>query len=326
MLLLAASLGLLALVGCAVVWRTEARADRIVALLYHRLVSEAEFASFPTLARNFTIPEPRFREHLAALRRAGYAPVSLDQVLDALELGKALPPKPVLITFDDGCESVFSRALPALVAAGFPGALFVTTDADAWIFRGGPDAQRRVSEAEIRALDASGIAIGSHAKTHDPLQTMSAAEIEHELGDSKRWLEGVLGKPVRYFAVPLNWYGDKVRAAAQKLGYRAVCTSDTGTLHPGSDPFHLRRLNVEGWMTAADLHAMLTPSAILQRRVIAFAKRFPARLIGPRLWLPFRRWLFASPIGPLLTLRNLRRILLVGSAALAALLLALLAR
>jgi peptidoglycan/xylan/chitin deacetylase (PgdA/CDA1 family) len=328
MLLLAAIGGLLglALVGCVRVWRSEARPDRIVALLYHRLVSEAEFATFPTLARNFTIPEPRFREHLARLRRAGYAPVTLDAVLDRIELGKELPPRPVLVTFDDGCESVHSRALPALRELGFPAALFVTTDAGAWIFRSGPDAQRRLSEAEIRALDAGGVAIGSHAKSHDPLQTMSEAEIEHELGDSKRWLEGVLGKPVRYFAVPLNWYGDKVRAAAQRLGYRAVCTSDTGTIHPQSDPFHLRRLNVEGWMTADDLEALLTPTAIVQRRVIAFAKRFPARLIGPRLWLPFRRWLFASPVGPLLTLRNLRRALLAATALAALLLFALLAR
>jgi hypothetical protein len=144
---------------------------------------------------------------------------------------------------------------------------------------------------------------------------MSREEVDRELGDSKRWLEGVIGKPVDYFGVPLNFYGATARASAIALGYRAVCTSDTGAILPDSDPFHLRRLNVEGWMSASDLAQQLRPVTVVQRRVIAFFKRAPARLLGPRLWLPFRRWLFATPLGPLLTLRNLRRILIAGAAA-----------
>jgi peptidoglycan/xylan/chitin deacetylase (PgdA/CDA1 family) len=275
------------------------------------------------MARNFGLVTARFREHLERLRAAGHTPVSADDVLAAIEQAKPLPRQPVLITFDDGCESVYSRALPILRELGFPAALFVTADPAAWIFRDGPDAQRRVSDEEIRALDAAGVRIGSHALSHDPLQTMSVPEIERELGESQRVLERALGKPVRDFAVPLNWYGDKVRAAAVRLGYRAVWTSDIGTVHVDSDPFHLRRLNVEGWMTGDDLLRSLAPASIVQRRVIAFGKRFPARLIGPRVWLPLRSWLFASPLAPMLTLRGLRRALLAGmvlAVALAALL------
>jgi peptidoglycan/xylan/chitin deacetylase (PgdA/CDA1 family) len=312
----------LAALAWARAYRTESRRDRIPALLYHRIVTPEEWQSFPPLARNFSITEARFRAHMEGLRRAGHTPVSLDAVLDAIEEGKSLPSRPVLVTFDDGCVSVHSRALPILRALGFPAVFFVTTDAGSWVFRNGPDAQRRVTEQEIRELDAGGVTIGSHALSHDALQAMSDAEIDHELGESKRWLEGVLGKPVRYFGVPLNWYGRRVRESAVRQGYRAVCTSDVGTINTGSDPFHLRRLAVEGWMTAADLERMLLPGAIVQRRVIGWLKRAPARLIGPRIWLPFRRWLFASPLGPLLSLRNLRRILIGG--ALGALALALL--
>lgn len=305
-------------------WRHEGRSGRVIVLLYHRLLEPTAYEALPPLARNFALPTPRFREHLEQLRGSGHTPVSADDVLAAIEHGKPLPPQPVLVTFDDGCESVYRCALPHLRELGFPAALFVTADPGAWIFHDGPDAQRRVTDHEIRALDAAGVRIGSHALSHDPLQTMSVPEIEHELGESKRRLEHALGKPVLDFAVPLNWYGDKVRAAAIRLGYRAVWTSDTGTVHADSDRFHLRRLNVEGWMRGDDLLRSLAPASIVQRRVIAFAKRFPARLIGPRIWLPFRRWLFASPIGPMLTLRGLRRALL-GGALLAIALAALLA-
>lgn len=296
-------------------WRSEARRDRIVALLYHRLVDAEAFERFPPRVRNFCIPEQRFREHLLHLLGAGHSPVGLEQVVAALAGGERLPPKPLLVTFDDGCESVHSRALPILRELGVPAAFFVTTDPDAWIFHDGAGAQRRVTQAELVELDAGGVSIGSHAVSHEPLQGMSDAELDRELGESKRDLESLLGKRVDYFGVPLNWYGRSVREAAIRVGYRAVCTSDTGTIHPGSDPFHLRRLNVEGWMTAADLDAFLRPGTIVQRRVIAFAKRFPARVVGPRIWFPFRRWLFDTPLGPLLTLRNLRRLLIAGAAA-----------
>lgn len=317
-------LGVAVALAWLAVYRAEGRADRIVALLYHRLLPASDFARLPPLERNFSISEERFRAHLEFLKRDGYTPVTLDAVVDHLEREADLPPRPVLITFDDGCESVHSRALPILRELSFPATLFVTTDADAWIFHEGEGAQRRLDEEEIRALDRGGVCIGSHAKSHDPLQTMSEAEIEQELGESKRYLEGVLGRPVHYFGVPLNWYGAKVKRAAIALGYRAVCTSDTGTIRPGADPFWLRRLNVEGWMEPRDLERFLRPGTIVQRRVIAFFKRFPARVIGPRLWLPFRRWLFASPLGPLLSLRNLRRLLLAGTALALALATALL--
>ncbi len=306
----------LALGAYAWAWRSEARRDRIVALLYHRLVDADEFERFPPRVRNFTIPAERFREHLRYLKRAGYSPVGLDQLVESLATGAPLPPSPVLVSFDDGCQSVVSRALPILQEQGFPAALFVTTDPDAWIFREGPDAQPRLTEAELRQLDAAGVSIGSHAVSHDALQGMHDADLERELGESKRYLESVLGKRVDYFGVPLNWYGRSVREAAIRVGYRAVCTSDSGTIRPGADLFSLRRLNVEGWMTEDDLHTFLRPGTIVQRRVIAFLKRFPARVVGPRIWLPFRRWLFDSPVGPLLTLRNLRRLLIGGALSL----------
>jgi peptidoglycan/xylan/chitin deacetylase (PgdA/CDA1 family) len=321
MLPLVAIAGLLgaALLAWLRIWRIESRPDRIVALLYHRLVSPQEFESFPPLARNFAIPAERFRAQLRLLKQTGYTPVTMDAVVDAIEQGAPLPPRPVLVTFDDGCESVHRLALPILREEGVPALLFVTTDPGAWIFHGTPDAQRRLSDDEIRELDRDGVAIGSHAHSHEPLQPMSQAEIEHELGLSKRYLERVIGKPVPYFGVPLNWYGSKVREAAVKLGYRAVCTSDTGAIQRDSDLFHLRRMNVEGWMSPADLADQIQPAAIVQRRVIAFFKRAPARLVGPAIWLPFRRWLFASPLGRFLSLRSLRRLLVAGTLGVVAL-------
>jgi len=66
----------------------------------------------------------RFEEHLAYVR--GYAhPVSLTEVLEAIQGRGGLPPGAVLITFDDGDRSVLDAALPGLRSAGIPGVAFV---------------------------------------------------------------------------------------------------------------------------------------------------------------------------------------------------------
>ncbi|MDH3686633.1 MAG: polysaccharide deacetylase family protein, partial [Myxococcales bacterium] len=220
---------------------------------------------------------------------------------------------------DDGCESVHSKALPILRDLGLPATVFITTDPEAFCFQLGSNSQRRLTPDEIRELDAGGVSIGSHALTHGPLESMNEEEIRKELGESKRWLEEVTGHEVDTFAVPLNWYGEKVRRVAQDLGYRAVMTSDNGTIHGDSDLFHLRRFIIEGSFDTEEFARNLTATSIVQRRVINTVKRLPARILGPRVWLPFRRWLFSTPLGRFFTLRYMKRIVAAGAVALLAL-------
>jgi hypothetical protein len=93
------------------------------------------------------------------------------------------------------------------------------------------------------------------------------------------------------------------------LGYAAVCTSDNGTIHRDSDPFHLRRFIIEGTFDLSEFARNLGAHAIVQRRCINTIKRVPARLLGPRLWLPFRRWLFSTFLGRYFALRYFKRAL-----------------
>ncbi len=306
---LLASAAVAAGLGYWLAYRRENRPDRVLGLLYHRVVSDEDYASGPPTEKLFSIPERRFREQLSYLRRQGYQAVSLDRVVGYLRDGTPLPPQPVLVTFDDGSVSVHDKALPVLRELGWPAVLFVTTDPAAWVFSLGSRPQRRVTPEEIRELDRSGVTIGSHSVSHGALESMSEPEIAFELGESKRYLESVLGHEVRYFGVPLNWYGPKVRRAARAAGYHAVCTSDNGTIHGGSDPFHLRRFIIEGTFDLAEFARNLGAHAIVQRRCINSIKRVPARLLGPRLWLPLRRRLFATFLGRYFGLRYFRRAL-----------------
>src|SRR5471032_2227809 len=65
----------------------------------------------------------RLVDQLAWLRENGYQPVSVDQILAARSGGPQLPPKAILLSFDDGYSSFYTRVLPILRAYNWPAIL-----------------------------------------------------------------------------------------------------------------------------------------------------------------------------------------------------------
>ncbi|MGI5963583.1 MAG: polysaccharide deacetylase family protein [Lawsonibacter sp.] len=86
-------------------------------LLYHEINASGEGDSI--------IAQDVFLSHLDALQDSGYQTVSLSQIIAFVEHGEPLPPKPVLITFDDGYLSNYQIAWPALQERGMVGTIFV---------------------------------------------------------------------------------------------------------------------------------------------------------------------------------------------------------
>ena len=65
----------------------------------------------------------RMIEQLAWLRENGYRPVTVDQILAARKGGPELPAKAILLTFDDGYSSFYTRVLPVLRSYRWPAVL-----------------------------------------------------------------------------------------------------------------------------------------------------------------------------------------------------------
>ena len=64
-----------------------------------------------------------------AFARKHFNVVSLDELLDARRRGHELPPRPLLLTFDDGWADNAQHALPVLEAKKTPAVIFVAGDA-----------------------------------------------------------------------------------------------------------------------------------------------------------------------------------------------------
>lgn len=67
-----------------------------------------------------TISTKNLARHFAWIQAHGYHPISINDLLDAKSGKKPLPSKPVLLTFDDGYESFYSRVFPLLKLYKYP--------------------------------------------------------------------------------------------------------------------------------------------------------------------------------------------------------------
>ena len=94
---------------------------------------------------------------------------------------------------------------------------------------------------ELARLDPAIVSIGSHTLTHPILPGAAPAEIEIEVRESRRQLEGRLQRPVEFFAYP-NGSLDAATDAFVRRHYVGAVTSARGRVRRGTDAHRLPRL------------------------------------------------------------------------------------
>ncbi len=85
-------------------------------------------ASFETLPDAFAIDSKALTNMFSWLQANGYHPVTLAQIGEARNGGKPLPKRPVLLTFDDGYESHYTKVFPLLKQFRFPAVFGLVTE------------------------------------------------------------------------------------------------------------------------------------------------------------------------------------------------------
>lgn len=150
----------------------------IPVLLYHGLLKE------PDPSKIYSMSVEAFRDHLGALKIAGYTTVSLQDLLDYYRHKKQLPAKSVMITFDDGERSSFENADPILKEMGFRAAMFII-----------PLMQEKkyplyLSWEELNAMHRSGRwDIGAHGYRYHNLIALDSEETKGNFASNLQWLK-----------------------------------------------------------------------------------------------------------------------------------------
>jgi len=115
----------------------------------------------------------------------------------------------IMITFDDSMLGVYTNAFPYMEAHGIKGTVYAT---HAFVV-GGPPAVY-MTESQLGDLYDAGWDIGQHGYTHTDFTTMTQAQIETDLLNSRAWLEGLgFTRSSRHVAYPNGGYNATVAAA-----------------------------------------------------------------------------------------------------------------
>jgi peptidoglycan/xylan/chitin deacetylase (PgdA/CDA1 family) len=191
-----------------------------------------------------------FAAQLDWLARNQYTVLRLSQLSDFLAGKQALPARSVIITIDDGYESVYRHAYPLLKKHGFPATLFVYTD-----FVGIGDG---LNWAQLQEMAGSGlIDIQAHSKTHRNLTERNPGEtderyraaIETELRAPRELLEKRLSAAqvqVRQFAYPFGDANEVVLDTMARQQYQIGVTVNPGGNAFFAHPLMLRRTMIFG--------------------------------------------------------------------------------
>ncbi|MGC5343807.1 polysaccharide deacetylase family protein [Streptomyces sp. DT171] len=240
-------------------------------LLYHAVMEDP-----PDWIAEFTVRPRDFAAHLDLIESSGRTPVPVGVLADALAGrpgGRApLPARPLVLTFDDGFADLPGPTAEALAARSMPGTAYLTTGAlvrsphvgaGPTTGRGGargsllpPAPMMRLDRAPL--LERYGIEVGAHTVTHPQLDTLPAAALRRELGDSKAELEDVLEHEVVHLAYPHGYSSPAVRRAARTAGYRSAVAVRHALSSTDDEPYRIARLILRRGHTVADVEAWLS--------------------------------------------------------------------
>lgn len=196
-----------------------------------------------------------FDEQMALIREGGRTPMTVSGYAAVLRGLAPLPPRPVLITFDDGFPDLAETALPVLRRHGLGATAYVVAA------RVGvappPDGDPSLDWDQLRELHSSGVEIGSHSRSHRALDCLRPTDLHHEVAGSRQVLEDGMGTSVRSFAYPYGYHSIAVLTAVRAAGYSSACGVKNALSHPGDDVFAIARVLIERDTGVAGITALL---------------------------------------------------------------------
>lgn len=201
---------------------------KILVLNYHQVDNKSNPLS---------ISPANFDTQMKFLAESGCITITPDELYAGLNGEIELPPKPVLITFDDGYIDNYTNAFPILKKYNLRATIFVIPSFTSVY-------PTYMTWEQLKEMEANGITIESHTFSHPKLEELPDDEIRNELLNSKALLEENLGHPIEFIAYPTGTYNLHIASIAQDSGYKGAFTIKYGVVDKGSNFFALERVPI----------------------------------------------------------------------------------
>jgi len=219
---------------------------RLPVLLYHKVSDNGNPDSI-------TIPITSLEAQFNYLLTQGYSPVFLNELIKSVHLGRSLPVKPVLITFDGGYRDNYTVMYPLLKKFGMKANIFLVPS---FLEKDGASegGHEYLRITDINAIDPQLVEFGFQSYDNNNYCKMPVEEISNDIGKSKELLQELRVPFQSCIAFPqgilpsLNPFKRNRlfdTLAANKIAL-AFCTGNRVNRLPIRNPYLIQRIEVDG--------------------------------------------------------------------------------
>jgi peptidoglycan/xylan/chitin deacetylase (PgdA/CDA1 family) len=183
----------------------------VATLLYHHVGPVC-----PPACRGLNIEPGVFARQMSTLSAMGYTAILPDDWAAHVRGEKDVPPRSVMITFDDAYADLSQYALPVLEKHGFPTIVFVPTTLVGATIKCSPrDSAAELplmASEDLREWASRGVTFGAHSRTHPDLTALDVAAATDEIVGSRDDLSRMLGISITSFAYPYGKFNDELES------------------------------------------------------------------------------------------------------------------
>ena len=190
--------------------------------------------------------------HIDALKDAGFTLWTMKDMYELLlkqeERDVRMNPNSVVIAVSDISKDNVREVSDVLRASGVNATLFLQTSTL------GPDG---IDQKQVLTLLANGHDIQSNGHTGDDLRSLTNAQVELELGQSRKILQEMIKRDVFSIAYPLGGVNDRIAKNAEQMGYLLGLSTSPDKKFERSQFLHMPSFVMKSTTSNEDLLSMV---------------------------------------------------------------------
>lgn len=208
---------------------------RVPVLMYHHIQPMTQASEKGQ--GGLSVDDGMFDQHLAYITSQGYTTLTAKELVDALKNKTSLPPKSLVLTFDDGYRDNHTYAFPIIKKYGVKANLMLAT--------GLIEGADYLTWDQVSDMKNSGLYyFVDHTWSHFNVGAGTEEKIRDEIETAKKQIEAGTGQTVDIFAYPYGFGGSTALRILQEFGFSGAFSTIPGFYQCDSFIMTLHRIRI----------------------------------------------------------------------------------